>query len=461
MNKGQGRRLTRLFGTSGIRGVVGLDVTPKLAVQVGQALASYTRAEAVLIAHDTRTTSEMLESALAAGITACGAAALLQGLAPTPVLAFLTRQMGAGAGVMVTASHNPPEFNGLKLYNPDTTAYNAAQQSEIEKLVEKQDFKLASWENIGKTIAVDETQQYLQMITKNIKLRKSWKIVLDPGNGATSQLAPAIFRQLGCQVTAINAQPDGHFPGRGAEPSRESLGSLSNLVRNLKADMGIAFDGDGDRMISVDEKGRVTPLDQTFAAYAAQEISRQRHKTVVTHVEASMCVEKMVEAKGGKVFRTKVGDVSITEAIKRHNAAFGGEPCGAWIHPSFHYCPDGMLSSIRLLQALEETRLDLSGFISQVPRYPLLRQNIACPDSFKITLMNKLHGALQSSFRGIKEETKIDGIRLTFERGWLLVRPSGTEPLIRVTVEAETKKTATEIMKKTVNLVGTLVREAG
>ncbi len=451
--------LTKLFGTSGIRGVVGSDVTPGLAAKVGQALASYVGAEAVLIAHDTRTTSEMLTSAVAAGITACGSAALLQGLAPTPVLAFLTRQMGTSAGVMVTASHNPPEFNGLKLYNPDTTAYNEAQQIEMEKLVKNRDFKLAAWQDIGKTVEVDETQQYLRMITENVKLRRNWKVILDPGNGATSLLAPVLFRKLGCQVIAINAQPDGHFPGRGPEPSQESLGPLSSLVRNLKADIGIAFDGDGDRMISVDEKGRVAPLDQTFAAYAAHDLSRPGHKTVVTHVEASMCVEKMVEAKGGRVFRTKVGDVNITETMKLHKASFGGEPCGAWIHPDYHYCPDGMLSSIRLLQALEETRLDLSSFVSQAPQYPLLRENIACPNSLKTALMNKLQGALHSSFRGIKEETEIDGMRLTFESGWLLVRPSGTEPLVRATVEAEDERKASEIMKKAVNLIRRLVKE--
>jgi phosphoglucosamine mutase len=362
---------------------------------------------------------------------------------------------------MITASHNPPQYNGIKLYNPDTTAYNQTQQNHIEKLITQQKFKLVSWQKMGKAIITNETHQYIKMIAKNIKLRKHWKIILDPGNGATSQLAPQIFHQLNCNVTTINAQPDGHFPGRGAEPGEKSLRSLCTLVRKLKADLGVAYDGDGDRMIAVNEKGQITPLDQIFAIYAAHTIKQQKNKIIVTHIEASMCIENMVEAEGGKVIRTKVGDVNITEAIKQHKATFGGEPCGAWIHPKYHYCPDGILSSTLLLQALEETNQNLSQFISKAPQYPLLRRNVACPNHIKSTVMKNVQKTLSKAFPKIKEQTKIDGIRITLKQGWLLIRPSGTEPLMRITVEAETKKAAQSIMNKAVKLINKLVKETG
>jgi len=361
---------------------------------------------------------------------------------------------------MITASHNPPEYNGIKLYNPDTTAYNATQENQMEKLIAKQRFELAAWQNIGKAITIDETQQYVEMITKNVVLKKSWKLVIDPGNGATSQLAPQILRQLNCSVMAINSQPDGYFPGRGAEPNEESLKPLGNIVRNLKADLGIAYDGDGDRMVTIDEKGCMVPLDQIFAACAAYAIKQQKNKTIVTHVEASMCIEKMIEAEGGKVLRTKVGDVNIAEAVKQHNATFGGEPCGAWIHPNYHYCPDGILSSILLLQTLEEANQPLSYFISETPRYPLLRQNVACPNSIKLAVMKKVYEALPAVFSGVKEQLKVDGFRLTLKQGWLLIRPSGTEPMMRITVETENKKTGETIMKKAIKLMGKIVKEA-
>lgn len=452
--------MAKLFGTSGIRGKANITITPQLALQVGQALVTNTKARTILTAHDMRTTSLMLRNALTAGITACGATTIQQGIIPTPVLAYLTKKTKADAGVMITASHNPPEYNGIKLYNPDTTAYNAIQESQIEKLIAKQRFELTAWQNIGKTITIDETQQYVEMITKNVVLKKSWKLVIDPGNGATSQLAPQMLRQLNCSVTAINSQPDGYFPGRGAEPNEESLKPLCKIVRNLKADLGIAYDGDGDRMVTIDEKGRMTPLDQIFAAYAAYAIKRQKNKTIVTHVEASMCIEKMIEAEGGKVVRTKVGDVNIAEAVKQHNATFGGEPCGAWIHPNCHYCPDGILSSILLLQTLEEANQPLSYFISETPRYPLLRQNVTCPNSVKLAVMKKVYEALPVVFSGAKEQLKVDGFRLTLKQGWLLIRPSGTEPMMRITVETENRKTAETIMEKAIRLMGKLVKEA-
>lgn len=213
-------------------------------------------------------------------------------------------------------------------------------------------------------------------------------------------------------------------------------------------------------MITTDEKGRVTPLDQTLATYAAHRIKQQKNRTVVTHVEASMCIDKMVEAEGGKIIRTKVGDVNITDAIKQHHSAFGGEPCGAWIHPHFHYCPDGILSSALLLQALEETRQNLSQFTAKAPRYTLLRQDASCPTSMRRGIMERLYEVLPDAFPEATEPSAVDGLRLTLRKSWLLIRPSGTEPLMRLTAEAETKKTAEATIKKATKLVNRLVKEA-
>lgn len=455
-----GKCLTKLFGTSGIRGRVNTTVTPQLALMVGQALASFTKAEKILIARDTRTTSPMLEDALTAGITSCGATTLQQGVIPTPVLAYLTKQTEAAAGVMITASHNPPEYNGLKFYNPDTTAYNQTQQIQMEQLIDKREFQPSTWQNVGKTLSIDKTDQYIVMITKRIILERPWKVILDLGNGATSQLAPRIFQQLNCNTLVLNAQPDGYFPGRGAEPSEESLKPLCSIVKEMKADIGIAYDGDGDRMIVVNEKGRITPPDQTFASYAAYALKKQNAQIMVTHVEASMCVEKMIEAEGGRVIRTKVGDVSITEAIREHNAAFGGEPCGAWIHSDFHYCPDGILSSILLLEALEKTDQSLSQFVSEAPKYPLIRQNVICPDPLKPKILEEACKSIPEIFHNVGEQSRVDGLRLTVKQGWLLLRPSGTEPLIRITAEAETQKDVEDIIGKAAKLVEKLVKES-
>ena len=183
---------------------------------------------------------------------------------------------------------------------------------------------------------------------------KPWNVVVDPGCGATYNIAPALLKAVGCKVTALNAQPDGFFSARKSEPTAESLQDLAQVVKALGADLGIAFDGDGDRVAFVDEKGVFVNFDRSLAAYSAYALQGSKGGTIVTNVEASMCVETMVQSQGGKVIRTRVGDIYVSEAIKQSGAVFGGEPCGAWVHPKHHYCPDGPLSSVLMLKALEE-----------------------------------------------------------------------------------------------------------
>jgi len=437
----------RLFGTSGIRGIFNLDLTPKLTLEVGLALATYTNEGDVVIGHDTRVSSILLEHSTISGLLSGGSSVQGLGLVPTPVLAFLTRELGADAGVMITASHNPPEYNGIKLFSSNGTAYNEQEQKEIENIIRKKLFKRIAWQNVRPHTVVDETHRYVEAIQAAVKLEKPWRVVLDPGCGATCHVAPALFRALGCKVTAINSQPDGFFPGRSPALEPESLRALCGVVKQLQANVGIAYDGDGDRMVVIDERGLLTPLDQTLTAYASHLVRKNSGGVVVTTAEASMCLEKMIEPLHGRVVRTSIGDVEVAAAVKSHKAVFGGEPCGAWIHPQHHYCPDGVLSSALLLQALEDENKTLAAFISEVPCYSILREKVPCPNQAKSWVMKDLEENLPCLFPSVKEKLAIDGLRLTLEGGWLLVRPSGTEPLIRITVEAENAEDANSIMK--------------
>ena len=453
--------MPKLFGTSGIRGIANREVTSELALKVGLALATYIENGSFLVARDTRVSGEMIENALTAGILAGGANANKLGIAPTPALAFLTKKHGLNAGVMITASHNPPEYNGIKIFNSDSTGFNEKQQEEIEKIIEHENFRLAEWNKIGKCVDVKYwIKDYIHQILGSLSFKKSWFVVIDPGCGATSAVAPFIFRELGCKVRALNAQPDGFFPGRSPLPDRESLKPLGSVVRELKADVGIAYDGDGDRVVFIDENGNFVSLDQSLALYAAYVIEKNRGGTVVTHVEASMCVEDTVEKLGGKVLRTKVGDVSIANAMKNCGAVFGGEPCGAWIHPEHHFCPDGILSSVLFLKMLDEKDAKLSELISQVPSYPILREKVECPNNFKETVMRKVESKIAEVFPDFKDKITVDGVRLSLSDGWILIRPSGTEPVIRITAEARDYTVANEIMQKTLVFVNRLVREA-
>jgi len=448
---------SKLFGSSGVRGLVNVDLTPILAAKVGLAIASFSKAKKIIVARDTRVSGLMLENALISGLLAGGAHVDCLGVVPTPVLAYLTKRLDADAGVMITASHNPPQYNGVKIFDGDGVAYGDESQGEIERIIEDESFGLADWRNVGEAAFIDESGLYIEMINKTVKLHNKWHVIVDPGCGAAYSLAPTILENLGCKVTAINAQPDGFFPARSPEPMGESLRPLTKIVQELGADVGMAYDGDGDRAAFIDEEGGFVDFDRVLAAYAAYVVKKNGGGIVVTNVEASMCVEKTVKAHGGKIIRTKVGDVYITEAIKKYGTLFGGEPCGAWIHPQFHYCPDGILSSVLLLKALEDEDKMLSEFVVETPQYTTLRENVACKNDLKHKVVENIGKALKSVFPAYKEFSTVDGVRLVLENGWILVRASGTEPLVRLTVEGESLKAAKEILRKGVMLVKELV----
>jgi len=287
--------VTRLFGTSGIRGVANREVTPLLASQLGAALASQFDGGAVTVGRDPRLSGEMLEAALVAGIASCGADARTLGVVPTPVLAYLTRELEADAGVAT----------GM--------AYTEGQERRLEERMEGGELRLSRWDGIGTVEAVEAKWIYVDAIADAVELEWIWKVACDLFNGATCTIAPDVFREVGCRATLINAQPDGHFPAGDPEPTPESLARLGRMVEATGADIGFGFDGDGDRMMPVDERGRTPGPDRVLAAYAGHVVEENRGGVVVTHVGASMCIDEMVSQAGGSVVRTKVGDVSIAD----------------------------------------------------------------------------------------------------------------------------------------------------
>jgi phosphoglucosamine mutase len=444
--QGDVKDLSKLFGSSGIRRLVNVDLTPLLAEEIGLAIATFSRASKVLIARDTRVSGLMLQNGLTSGLMSGGANVESLGILPTPVLAFLTVETNADSGVMITASHNPPEYNGIKIFNNEGLAYDQKEQNEIETIVDRKELRQVDWSNVGKEAFSDQSHLYTEMIKKTIKLKKKWSVVVDPGCGATYALAPQVLKETGCKVTALNAQPDGFFPARNPEPNAHSLLSSARVVKILGTDLGLAYDGDGDRVAFIDEKGEFVNFDRVLAAYAGY-VTSERGGTVVTNVEASMCIERMVEAHDGKVVRTRVGDVYISEAMKNYDAVFGGEPCGAWIHPQFHRCPDGILSSVLLLKALEDKDISLRDFVAETPEYPTLRENVVCENEKKDEIVERVGEDLKSIFPRFQEFSTVDGVRLTLEDGWILIRASGTEPMIRLTVEGESLRAAKKIME--------------
>jgi phosphoglucosamine mutase len=435
-----------LFGSSGIRGLANVEITPLLAQKVGASIASMFEGGAVLVGRDTRLSGEMIELALSSGLVAGGFVVGTLGVVPTPVVAWLTREMQAEAGVAISASHNPPQYNGLKIFDSTGMAYTMEQQEKLEGLIQKGEYVTSEWNRVGRVELMDLKRLYIEAISELVQVPLERRLVCDLFNGATTSIAKDLFEELGSAAILINAQPDGHFPAGNPEPNKESLERLGQMVLDTGGEIGFGFDGDGDRMMPVDEKGETPSPDSVLAAYAGYIVRANGGGTVVTHVGASMSVEEAVEAAGGSVVRTKVGDVHVTEAMLESGAIFGGEPVGAWIHPDVHLCPDGVLSAVRLIQALDSEGKTLSEFVSGIPEYPTLRAKIACPNPEKEAAMGSISD-IGEEFGDVKDISTVDGVRLQLDDGWVLIRPSGTEPIIRITVEAQDEERAEGLLE--------------
>ena len=409
------------FGSSGIRGLANVEVTPQLALQVGQVAGELYGS--VIVGRDPRTSGPMLASALIAGVLSSGADAIDAGLVSTPTLARGAAEYGCG--VEITASHNPAPYNGIKLWNPDGMAFDETQQDEIEKALDAGRFRSSAWDQVGRLSSRDDlVAEHIDAILAEIgpvKLR----VVVDCACGATTTITPFLLRRMGCEVIALNAQPDGHFPGREPEPTEENLGLLKSTVRNVHADLGIAHDGDGDRMVAVDQDGTYLGGDSLLALFAKQEVRR----SLVVPVDASMVLEDLLPK--ATIYRTRVGDVYVAGELKRRGADFGGEPSGTWIFPKATLCPDGVYAAARLVKMASES--SLTAAVRAIPRYPMLRGAVAFERSRRAQVEAKLDTAL----RGLGADvTTVDGWRLRWDDGWALVRLSGTEPKIRVQAES-------------------------
>ncbi|EKF85224.1 phosphoglucosamine mutase [Methanobacterium formicicum] len=449
-----GLDIPKLFGTSGIRGRVEEEITPELALNVGKAISTYIgKGNKVVVGYDTRTSNLMLERAVSAGILQGGCHVLSVGMVPTPVVGYATMKLNADAGVMITASHNPSPYNGIKLWNPDGMAYLQEQERTIEKIIHENNFYKASWEDIGQITDISPVvNNYIEDLLGLMDIEPGLKVVVDCANGAAAYLSPLILRKAGCNVVSLNAQPDGFFPGRKPEPSEANLTELMKVVKVTGADLGIAHDGDADRMIAVDDKGRMADFDKLLAL-----VSAEIGGCVVTTVDASACIDRALEEVGGTVERTKVGDVHVAEMIHMLGANFGGEPSGTWLHPQFCMCPDGILSALRVIE-LVQNKGPLSQLLDDIPSYPTIRDKIDCQEDQKNPIMRKAETDLSLIYEDVADINLKDGVRISFDDGsWVLVRPSGTESFVRITLEGKTEDKARMIHEKAAEFIHDLL----
>jgi phosphomannomutase/phosphoglucomutase len=444
----------RLFGTNGIRFVPGVTHDLDFVLKLAESIGTYFPQGEVLLGRDGRTSGQAISQAAAAGLMSAGRNVAEAGLVPTPALQTGVRKLGMKGGVMVTASHNPPQYNGLKVMGPEGVEIPRLDEQRIEKIFNDDAEQKADWKNVG--VARSEqsiVKLYLQAVISQVNSKliseRRFTVVMDIGNGAQADAAPYLAEALGCKVITINAVVDGAFPGRGPEPTPESLKDLSAATRAVGADLGVGYDGDGDRSLFVDENGIVIWGDLSGSLIADYLLEKHPGGTIVTPVSSSQAIENVVKRRNGKVIRTRVGSVDVSRTIMERKALFGFEENGGCIYPQHLAVRDGAMTTALMLECLATRGLTLSKAISySVPRFYQAKSKIEVPPARVPGTMRRVE---KQPHVGIE---RVDGLKLwTDETSWVLVRPSGTEPIIRIFTEAQTPEKAEALLKKFVKLV--------
>ncbi len=444
----------KVFGSSGVRGVTNDSLTPEFVTRVAMAAGSTLRADGadrVALGRDTRHTGELFADAAASGLASVGCRVDRLGRLPTPALQAYAASERVPA-VMVTASHNPPEYNGIKLIGPDGIEFSRQTLERVEDRLLADRFDRVGWADTGTTAQVDGVcRSYIEDVVAATDRERitnaELTVAIDPGHGAGALTSPAVFRELGCDVVTVNGEPDGRFPGRDPEPIEENLSDLRRLVRASGADLGIAHDGDADRAVFVDERGRHVEGDAALAALAAAELVRD--DVAVSAVNVSQRLVDVVTEAGASLELTPIGSTHIITRVRELQAEgervpVAGEGNGGVLFPDYRLARDGAYTAARLCELVADTAA--SRLVERYDGYANVRTNVRYSgDAERERLVAAAERAVREQSERGADLTTIDGYRLDYDDGWLLIRPSGTEPLIRVYSEASTPERAEEL----------------
>ncbi len=449
---------SNIFGTSGIRKVFlnysesEVMFTPHMALDVGLALGTYLEGKGVVvIGRDIRTSALPIEHALISGLLSSGCNVKTVGIVSTPTLAMSLRFLNGKAGVMITASHNTPEYIGLKIWNLSGIGYTPEQEEEISRIYDEKDFLNIEWDQVGKITEVNDINDtHIQEITKRVMFDGSkLSVIVDPGNGSGCDIAPKLLSTYKVNIMTINAQMDGKFPGRHSEPSEENLIQISKFLKiSPQEDIGIAFDGDADRVVFLDEDGEIIDSVRLLALLAKYYIQENKDKLskenlkVATPINSSSLVEDVLEPLGCEVIRTEVGDIKVAIALQESGGFLGGETSGTYIWPGFHLGPDSMVSAALVLQMIVKTGKSLKELLKEIPQYPYYRKQFKLKEDFPFTpeinekIIKEMREVLDSKGKTLKNLNKLDGVRFDYDDGWILIRRSGTSPYLRISGES-------------------------
>ena len=450
----------RLFGTNGVRGVANKELTVEMIARLAATVGAFLGRE-IAIGRDGRTTSPMFRDAAISGLLSVGCNVHDTGMLPTPALQHAVKHNGLDGGIMITASHNPPEFNGIKVIASDGVEIPREHEAEIEETYFGEGPEPSPWDTKGSIGTLQALEAYNEAVKSHVDAvaikEAGLKIAIDPGNGVAALTAPEIARDLGCSVYTVNVNVNGRFPGRDSEPRPDNLDGLKRLVRASGADLGIAFDGDGDRSMFVDEKGEVQWGDRSVALLAKDFMAKNPGERVVSAVNSSKVLDDVVTAAGGSVVRTKVGSVVISRVMVDQGIMFGGEENGGIMYGPHLQVRDGSMAMALMLEIMAKAEKPLSELFAELPRYHQLKDRVPCPEELKERALEALRGSVDAP-----EVGTIDGVRLGYDDGsWILFRPSGTEPVFRIYAEAGSPERVAELVDEHKALIASVIESLG
>ena len=447
--------MAKFFGTNGIRGVFSRDLTLEFIHDMTLSIGTYFQKGPILIGFDGRNSSPIICRIVTSALNSMGIDCNIAGVVPTPCLEFAVKKLGYEGGMMITASHNPPQYNGIKPAGKDGVEISREDEITIEKIYEEKNW-IKNPERWGETSNEDKAiQTYLEGVASQVNSEKiksrGIRVVLDLGNGAQAATAPDLCKMLNCKTFLVNSTIDGNFPGRGSEPTPENLSTLSETILQNNADVGIGFDGDGDRSIFCDNKGNVLTGDKSALVLARHLLKNNSGSLVVTCLNSGNAIEEVASQFRSEVIRTKVGSVEVSRRMIPTKALIGFEENGGFMYGKHNQVRDGCMTLALMLEMLSNSEKSLSEEISTLPPSFTTKDKISCSPEQTRNLIFVLSKEFPTS-------DTTDGIKIMINpQKWVMIRPSGTEPIIRIYAEAKSKEELDDLMSEYIEKIKSII----
>ena len=458
-----------IISVSGVRGKVAESLDPQTITRFSLAFGTFVEGKTVVIGRDSRTSSPLLRHAVLTGLLATGCHVIDVGLCSTPTILLMSKVLDAQGSIIITASHNPVEWNGIEFASESGRLLNQAERERLLHIYETESYNLSAWNKLG---SYEENRDANSIHLKQI-LNTKWldansiqdrnlTVVLDCGNGAGSVISPLLLQELGCDVEELNCVPDGNFR-RPAEPTPEAISELCMTVRDSKADIGFAHDGDADRVVIVTDEGIPLSGEWTYA-FVSDFILSKTAGDIVATVSTSRMLDDIAEKHGVAIHRTKVGVGWVVEKMNEIDAVLGGEGTGGVIYPSINYTTDGITSIAAILQYLVDSKQSISGLVDKIPKYEMCRKKFEIPSQDVATqlvdmVMKQYQDEINSPTNSSLRLDLTDGIKLVWDDRWVNIRKSGTEPVIRVFSEAPTSEEAEILCNEILDCLNMLLKQ--